>query len=106
MATELITDPLVLSSGRIIRKAAHDLVGSDVDWPIIAAGVVLAQPVIGSAITKAAQHSLLKLKVLGLHEPREWGVEELDIHGKPIPRVKQCTECHKAYPCPTVEAVS
>lgn len=103
VATE-VTDPLVHSSARIIRRAATDLVCSDEDWPIAAAQVVLSQPVVRSALVVAAEHQLVKARVLELHQLRVWGIQEPDIFGKPIPPIKQCRECHKSHPCPTVQA--
>lgn len=101
--------PIVTSSARIIQRAANDLVGRAEDWPIVAAQVVLAQPTVAGAFEKAAAASLTRVRVLGLHQPRVWGVESggLNIdHTRLIPdrTITQCVECHKSYPCPTVQA--
>lgn len=95
--------PLVFSSARIIRRAAHDLVCSDEDWPVAAAQVVLAQPMIQTALAGAVEHQLVKVRILDLHQPRVWGISTAE-HVAPIPEIKQCVECHKAYPCSTVQA--
>lgn len=95
--------PLVHSSARIIRRAAQNLVCSDEDWPITAAQVVLAQPLVRSAFTGAVDHQLVKVRVLELHQARVWGIEDMQ-HVDPIREIKQCVECRKSYPCPTVQA--
>lgn len=96
--------PLVKSTARIMRRSAHDLVGvSDEDWAESAALVILSQPMVAGAFEKAATHSLVKIEILGLHQPRVWGIEDMH-HVAPIREIKQCIECHKSYPCPTVQA--
>lgn len=106
---ESALNPLVKSTARIMRRSAHDLVGvSDENWAESAALVILSQPMVAGAFEKAATHSLVKIEILGLHQPRVWqsrvAAEDTIITARPKVEVRQCIECHKSYPCPTVQA--